>query len=93
MQIRFDMTREEEIMKAARVYADGIAQHLPNKKYCEEDFIAGVKWADETMINKACEWLTRELCYTARGNNLFNNKTATDEFVESFYKAMKGGEQ
>lgn len=40
------MTREEEIMKAARVYADGIAQHLPNKKYCEEDFIAGVKWAD-----------------------------------------------
>ena len=40
------MTREEEIMKAARVYANGIAQHLPNKKYCEEDFIAGAKWAD-----------------------------------------------
>jgi hypothetical protein len=41
------MTREEEIMKAARVYANGIAQHLPNKKYCEEDFIAGAEWADE----------------------------------------------
>ena len=40
------MTREEEIMKAARVYANGIAQHLPNKKYCEEDFITGAVWAD-----------------------------------------------
>ena len=40
------MTRKEEIMKAARVYANGIAQHLPNKKYCEEDFINGAEWAD-----------------------------------------------
>ena len=40
------MTREEEIMKAARVYANGIAQHSLNKKYCEEDFIAGAQWAD-----------------------------------------------
>lgn len=51
------MTREEEVMKAARVYANGIAQHLPNKKYCEEDFIAGAKWADSSMLAKACEWL------------------------------------
>lgn len=49
-----------------------------------------IEWATNETINKACEWLTRELCYTARGINLFNNKTATDEFVESFYKAMKG---
>lgn len=41
------MTRGEEIIKVARVYANGIAQHLPNKKYCEEDFIAGAEWADE----------------------------------------------
>lgn len=33
-------------MKAARVYANGIAQHSLNKKYCEEDFIAGAEWAD-----------------------------------------------
>ena len=56
------MTREEEIMKAARVYANGIAQHLPNKKYCEEDFIAGAEWADRTMIDKACDWLKANLC-------------------------------
>lgn len=87
------MTREEEIMKAARVYANGIAQHLPNKKYCEEDFIAGAEWADRTMIDKACEWLTRELCYTARNNNFLNNKVTTDEFVGLFKNAMKGGEK
>lgn len=29
------------------MYANGIAQHLPNKKYCEEDFITGAQWADE----------------------------------------------
>lgn len=40
------MTRAKEITKAARVYANGIAQHLPNKIYCEEDFSTGAEWAD-----------------------------------------------
>lgn len=67
-------------------------------------FIDGAEWADahneglnmhikflkEELIDKACEWLVRELCYTARGINLFNNKAATDEFVELFKQAMKG---
>lgn len=75
------MTREEEVMKAVKVYANGIAQHLPNKKYCEEDFIAGAKWADCTMIDKACEWLEDFIKW---------NDLCTLEDIEQFRKAMKG---
>lgn len=81
------MTREEEVMKAARVYANGIAQHLPNKKYCEEDFIAGAKWADSTMIDKACEWL-KDYAY------MFVSETTgdlyEDDLINDFRKDMKG---
>lgn len=43
------MTREEQIKKEA------------NRVSCNSDeyssFIQGAEWADETMIDKACEWL------------------------------------
>lgn len=86
-----DMTREKEIQKAAKEIAQDI-EDWEIAEDIEDAFMEGALWADRTMIDKACEWLTRELCYTARGINLFNNKAATDEFVESFKKAMKGGE-
>ena len=38
------MTKEDETIEAARVYANGIAPHSLNEKYCEEDFIAGAMW-------------------------------------------------
>jgi hypothetical protein len=83
------MTRKEEIINAAYNEAEVERQLKMHPQVFEQGFVAGAKWADRTMIEKACDWLTRELRYTARGNNFFNNKTATDEFVESFKKAMK----
>jgi hypothetical protein len=77
------MTRKQEIMKAARVYANGIAQHLPNKIYCEEDFSTGAEWADRTMIDKACSWLLE--WETHQGEDI--------EVVEQFKQAMKGSNQ
>lgn len=81
------MTRKEEIMKAARVYANGIAQHLPNKIYCEEDFSTGAEWADRTMIDKACEWL-KDYAY------MFVSETTgdlyEDDLINDFRKDMKG---
>ena len=53
------MTSKERREKAAEKYANSIAQHDERKTYCVEDFIAGAKWADKTMIDKACEWLRR----------------------------------
>lgn len=82
------MTRKEEIKEARHEWY----LRTQDADFCA-GFQKGAEWADRTMIEKACEWLTRELCYIARGNNFFNNKTATDEFVESFRKAMGGDEQ
>lgn len=84
------MTREEEILKEAGKAASANTQIIGDWGEHYLGFIHGAKWADRTMIDKACEWLVRELCYTARGINLFNNKAATDEFVELFKQAMKG---
>lgn len=83
------MTREKEITKEAKKFAKEI-DDWEIAEDVQDAFEVGARWADRTMIENACEWLTRELCYTARGKNFFNNKTATDEFVESFKRAMKG---
>ena len=84
------MTREDEIINAAYNEAEVERQLKIHPQVFEQGFVAGAKWADRTMIEKACKWLTRELCYIAREDNFFNNKTATDEFVGLFKNAMKG---
>ena len=49
------MTRQEEIEQAALNYAH---RHDDDFVYGEsEAFIAGAKWADRTMIRRACKWL------------------------------------
>ena len=48
------MTREEEIELAASCH---IAASNEDFKEYYEGFIAGAKWADETMIDKACDWI------------------------------------
>jgi hypothetical protein len=50
-----NMTREEERTKAAKDYADSIAQHEHNKLYSFDDFKAGAKWADEHPLDKTIE--------------------------------------
>lgn len=89
------MTRKEEIKMAAEFakgaeWADEHAVSCDGKAALYFNNIVYENGYNEA-VDKACEWLTRELCYTARGNNFFNNKTATDEFVESFKKAMNNG--
>lgn len=48
------MTREEEIELAASCH---IAASNEDFKEYYEGFIAGAKWADKTMIDKAREWV------------------------------------
>ena len=66
------MTRRKEIkQKALSKYPQGTNRY--NK------FIEGARWADKTMIEKACEWLMRYGC-----------EYATEEvMVEHFRKAME----
>ena len=74
------MTREEDIKSTA-------------EKYCFDEyitmlgFIAGAKWADETMIEKACKWL-KDYAHT------FVSETTgdlnEDDLINAFRKDMKG---
>lgn len=84
------MTREEEIRKAGIEYT---MEHNPmcigggafadiveemNRNYA---FEAGAKWADKTMIDKACEWIEKNR------NEL--SRVDTRGFVELLKKAME----
>lgn len=60
------MTREEEIIKQVEIYTDDVSnlaewsdgwEDYNDYKYVKKAFINGAKWADKTMIDKACEWL------------------------------------
>lgn len=78
------MTREEEIRQAAINHiCDDTEQLLVL-------FEEGAKWADKTMIDKACEWMKNTI-----DDDVFINCGAVikfmsaNEFVEYFRKAME----
>lgn len=73
----YGMTREEEIKKEAhRVSCNGDEF---------SSFILGAEWADETMIDKACEWLKEKnkMCMYELEMILGRN------FIEDFKKEME----
>lgn len=85
------MTREKQIIEAAEKatyqkppqYSELVHKARKVMNAYEVGFIDGCVWADETMIDKACEWLT----------NYFVKYLQFDEqIVKDFRKAMKGGE-
>ena len=51
------MTREEEICKAAEEFAFSYKTETSNFHNAINDFYYGAKWADKTMIDKACKWI------------------------------------
>lgn len=72
--------REEEIEKAAKEYVEGEPDGL-QKLIGMVGFEFGAKWADKTMIDKACEWIS------------YNNKNGGclfDGWEDNFRKAMEG---
>lgn len=77
------MTREYDIKNAAWDYFQDLDSHhfqiLPHCNPQTDAFEAGAKWADETMIDKVCEWL-RE----------YNTGVRVEEFINEFREAMKG---
>ena len=51
------MTREEEIRKQALKYGEPEYLLQTPNILGTQGFIHGAKWADKTMIEKACSWL------------------------------------
>lgn len=84
------MTREEQIMNDPNLSAYTDKQ----RGWINEAFMDGVRWADETVIQKACEWLKENI--DLYSYNAFNTKsgyteiTLTDVFETAFRQAMKG---
>jgi predicted molibdopterin-dependent oxidoreductase YjgC len=73
------MTREEEIRQAARKYFDEYMDGLKGEVLTvQQTFEEGAKWADKTMIEKACNWLLK--------GGYFVNNTET---INDFKKAME----
>ena len=61
------MTREEEIHKIANTISTNIGKDVDEDYICNDEydftigFECGAKWADKTMLDKACEWLEEKL--------------------------------
>lgn len=77
------MKREEEIEQQAFVYYESCSDEDIAKS---KGFIEGAKWADETMIDKACEWLDKVNTDNYMDSGIFQ----MSELISDFRKAMKG---
>ena len=55
------MIRKKQIEKAAFDYINSDVVSPMNMQLAFGDFINGVKWADRTMIEKACEWVENHI--------------------------------
>ena len=76
------MKRKKEINIAAKnnyPYIKGLPQTLSHRAI----FIEGAKYADRTMLDRACEWLS--IYYP----NI--DRMGIDEFITAFRQAMEGG--
>lgn len=85
------MSREEEIKKAAFEY---INQQTIIGELSVDDFVNGAKWADKTMIDKACELYRSELkqfegLLIAYDKNAFTNLIDFENTINDFKKAME----
>lgn len=88
------MTRKEEIEKAAMQVA-GVHPDWSNLDCFRMGFKEGVKYADRTMLDRACEWLKDNIdLYAFEGFSIKSGYTEiklTDVFETAFRQAMEGG--
>ena len=77
------MTREEEIEKAAQK-----CKWVSESLNLQSAFTEGARWADKTMLDRACEWLGNrhniEKCLGVLTSR-------TEDLSKAFRQAMEGG--
>ena len=82
------MTRREEIEKAATDYINSDAVSPMNMQLAFGDFINGAEWADKTMIDKACKWITEHIDIPYEGEFIDDSPVASD-YVEYLSKRLE----
>ena len=84
------MKRQEERENAAKMkypYAGGAKGDI-----CQASipiFIEGAKWADDTMIERACEWLKQDMIDSLAFQGRLGRFDIIDGIIERFRKAME----
>lgn len=74
------MTRKEERIEAAK-------KRYGENTHKSQAFLVGAKWADETMIERAVNWLVHNM---ASGEYIgLHDIIIKPDFIEKFRKAMK----
>ena len=78
------MRRKEERIEASKRRYGEDTQYLIAKS---QAFLVGAKWADETMIERAAEWL----CMNMTSIEYFgiNGDIIKPDFIQRFKEAMK----
>lgn len=90
------MTREKEIEQAMKesvtetIYASGWGMTPQVTDLLECAFTKGAKWADETIIEKACEWIEQYLFDLGYPDDWCRDSPNIESGKERFIKAMKG---
>ncbi len=79
------MTRKDERIEAAKKIYGEDTQYLIAKSHA---FLAGAKWADDTMIERAVNWLVHNM--TSIEYFGINGNIIKPDFIQRFKKAMKG---
>lgn len=77
----YGMKREEEIRQIANVYTKTIFGELDDFTDINDAYIDGAKWADKTMIDKACKWIKEHIMipYECKFNG---NETTITDYLE-----------
>ena len=58
------MTRKEEINKEANNFANTVSIGEEETAKNWSAFISGAEWADKTMLDRVCNWLKENMCFT-----------------------------
>lgn len=86
-------TREEEISQMAKSYTQVIYGNLDDFSDITDAYVDGAKWADETIIEKACEWIKENIDTYAKvvinPKSHYPKIVMCDSFEKSFKKAME----
>lgn len=86
------MTRKDRIIEVALSYSDCSKEWFGDKGYCGEStpyddahsFVHGAEWADETMIDKVCDWLEQNINHYVT----YDGEIELQELIDDFRKEI-----
>jgi hypothetical protein len=83
------MSRYDEIRTMARGNHHHLACTSPSRLSHHKALCYGAEWADETMIEKACKWLSLLADGFEITDKVLGQKYEKEELIDDFKKSMK----